>query len=79
MSIEHAPERAPNHSPTRAAFSVDEFCAAHGISRVLFYKLLKAGTGPRVMKLGARTLISTEAAADFRRRMEEAAAEGTAA
>ena len=57
----------------RAAFSVDEFCAAHAITKPLFYKLLKAGQGPRIMKCGTRTLISIEAAADWRRAMEEGA------
>lgn len=55
------------------AFSVAEFCDAHGFTKVLFYKLLKDGRGPRIMKVGHRTLISTEAAADWRRAMEEGA------
>lgn len=57
----------------RAAFSVDEFCAAHTITKPLFYKLMKNGQGPRIMKAGTRTLISIEAAADWRRAMEEGA------
>lgn len=57
----------------RAAFSVDEFCAAHTITKPTFYKILKAGQGPRIMKAGTRTLISVEAAADWRRQMEEGA------
>lgn len=57
----------------RAAFSVDEFCAAHTITKPLFYKLVKNGQGPRIMKAGTRTLISIEAAADWRRAMEEGA------
>jgi hypothetical protein len=56
---------------TPAAMSVDEFCAAHGgISRGLFYKSIKAGTGPRLMKVGTRTLITHESAADWRRDRE---------
>ena len=55
---------------SKAAYSVAEFCAAHGISRATFYNLLKAGLGPRIMKLGSRTLISTEAALEWRQRME---------
>lgn len=55
-----------------AAFSVDEFCATHGgMSRVMFYELLKTGRGPRIMKVGRRTLVSVEAAAEWRRRMEQ--------
>jgi hypothetical protein len=51
-------------------FSIDEFCTAHRISRASFYNYVKAGHGPRLMKVGGRTLISVEAAADWRRGME---------
>jgi hypothetical protein len=51
---------------TPLAFSVEEFCKAHGISIGHFYALLKAGLGPRVMKVGLRTLISAEEAARWR-------------
>jgi predicted DNA-binding transcriptional regulator AlpA len=56
------------------AFSVDEFCKRHSISRSQFYVSLKDGTGPRTMKVGTRTLISKEAAADWRRKRELASA-----
>jgi len=52
------------------AFTVPEFCAAHRISRALFYILARKGHGPAVMKAGRRTLISHEAAKEWRRRME---------
>ena len=42
----------------KAAQSIDEFCVSHGISRAMFYKILSQGRGPRVMKVGTRTLIS---------------------
>jgi predicted DNA-binding transcriptional regulator AlpA len=48
------------------AMTVPQFCKAHGISIGHFYALLKRGLGPRVMKLGVRTLISTEEAARWR-------------
>jgi predicted DNA-binding transcriptional regulator AlpA len=48
------------------AFSVDEFCAAHGISRAFFYLLQKERRGPRTLKVGRRTLVSVEAAAEWR-------------
>ncbi|HZL30418.1 MAG TPA: hypothetical protein VFC54_05085 [Pseudolabrys sp.] len=51
--------------------SVDEFCHTHGICRASFYNLLKRGDGPKIAKTGGRTLISTEAAAAWRRQMEE--------
>ncbi len=63
----------------RAAFSVAEFCREHGISRGLFYNMLREGRGPRVIKAGRRTLISREAAEEWRRRMEGAAQAGEAA
>lgn len=52
------------------ALTVDEFCRSHRISRGTFYNLLKENRGPRVMKVGTRTLVSAEAAADWRHRME---------
>lgn len=61
-------------SVARAAYSVDEFCEAHRITKVFFYQQIKAGTGPRIMKVGRRTLISVEAAGDWRREREEATA-----
>ena len=54
--------------------SVAEFCHQHGISRGTFYKLLNEGRGPKAVKIGRRTLISNEAAAEWRRRMERDAA-----
>ena len=54
--------------------SVAEFCHQHGISRGTFYKLLGEGRGPKAIKIGRRTLISREAAEEWRRRMEQEAA-----
>ena len=54
--------------------SVAEFCHQHGISRGTFYKLVNEGRGPKAIKIGRRTLISTEAAEEWRRRMEREAA-----
>jgi hypothetical protein len=50
----------------KAAYSVGQFCDAHDISIAHFYNLLNAGLGPRVMKLGTRTLIAAEEAARWR-------------
>jgi predicted DNA-binding transcriptional regulator AlpA len=58
---------------TRYAWTIDEFCQSHAISRATFYNLLKRGVGPRTMKVGARTLIADAAAAEWRERMEEMA------
>jgi hypothetical protein len=64
----------PPNPAGRKCSSVAEFCEAHGISRGLFYKLQRDGWGPSVMKVGHRTLISDEAAAAWRKKMEAAAA-----
>lgn len=55
------------------AYSVDEFCARHRISRQLFYRLKPMGLMPVTIKLGTRVLISREAAAAWRRARETAA------
>lgn len=59
-------------APPALAYNVPEFCCAHRISRSHFYALLRGGLGPRLMKVGGRTLISTEAAAEWRSRCEQA-------
>ena len=59
---------------TALAFTVPEFCQAHGISRALFYLRQRDGRGPRVMKCGRRTLIARESAEVWRRQMEQAGA-----
>lgn len=65
-------------APERAAYSVNSFCKAHDFSRALFYRSLKEGWGPATMKCAGKTLVSVEAAAEWRRRMEERANEARA-
>jgi hypothetical protein len=55
------------------AFSVSEFCRRNRISVQLFYKLKPKGLMPPTFRLGARVLISREAAAAWRREREQAA------
>jgi hypothetical protein len=52
------------------AFSVEQFCKRHDISRAYVYLLWRRGEGPRFMQVGTRRLISKEAAADWRRANE---------
>jgi excisionase family DNA binding protein len=52
------------------AYTVEEFCARHRITKRRFYELISEGRGPRLMRLGRRPLISREAAAEFRRALE---------
>jgi len=69
-------DKMDHKTPAPAAFSVHEFCRAHSISRALFYLLQRRKTGPRVMRVGRRTLITAEAAENWRREMEAATTAG---
>jgi predicted DNA-binding transcriptional regulator AlpA len=51
-------------------YSVSDFCQTNGISRSLFYKLCREGKGPRMMRVGRRTLISYEANIEWRKSVE---------
>jgi predicted DNA-binding transcriptional regulator AlpA len=61
------------------AYDVIEFCHRHAISRSAFYNSLKNGTGPRIMRLGSRVLVSKEAAEQWRREREQASEQVTVA
>jgi hypothetical protein len=52
------------------SFSITEFCRRNRISVQLFYKLKPQGLMPPTFRLGARVLISKEAAAAWRRERE---------
>jgi len=56
-----------------AAYTVDEFCAAFRLSPSTYYDLQRKGLGPREMKVGARRIISAEAAAKWRKQREATA------
>lgn len=56
------------HAP--ATYTIPQFLGSHNVSRTHFYALVKEGKGPRLMKVGRRTLVSAEAAADWRKQME---------
>lgn len=64
---------------TADVYDIDSFCKSHRISRALFYLLNKDGRGPKVMKVGRRTLITKESAASWRQRMEQQTARPAAA
>jgi hypothetical protein len=63
-SVKTAPIRAPPIG--RAAYSIDEFAAAHGLSVAMYFKLRGQGLGPEEMHVGRRRLISLEAAERWR-------------
>jgi hypothetical protein len=62
MSLEHSPARQQRAPVTRAAYSVDEFCEAYGISRCSLYTLWKSDIGPEYLLIGSRRRITVEAA-----------------
>jgi len=53
------------------AYSISEFCAAYGISKVFLHSLWKRGEGPRRLKVGRKILITREAAAAWERAHEQ--------
>ena len=57
-------------------FTIAEFCRAHRVSEAFFYKMKAEGWAPDEMHAGARTLISFESAARWRRDREAAATAG---
>jgi hypothetical protein len=60
---------------SKVAYTIKEFCQAHGISESAYYQAQREGWGPKVMLIGkAGSRISEEAAAEWRRAMEERAA-----
>ena len=61
----------------KAAQSINEFCEDNDIGRTTTYGEIKAGR-LRTMKVGKRTLITHEAAADWRHLMERRTAEAAA-
>lgn len=59
----------------KAAYTVREFCEAHGISAGAYYEAKREGRGPREMRIGSRGVrVSKEAAEEWRREMEALAA-----
>ena len=56
-----------------AAYTIPEFCKAHRFSESMYFKMKVQGLAPREMHVGSRTLITFEAAADWRRARETTA------
>ena len=61
--------RGLENDMTIAAYTVDQFGAAYNLGRTRIYQEISAGR-LRIMKVGARTLISREAADEWRRNLE---------
>lgn len=58
----------------RQAYSIENFCKTHDLSRSAFYDLQKVGKAPAIMRVGRRVLISAEAAREWREKMQSQAA-----
>jgi hypothetical protein len=58
-------ERASLDLSAIVIFTITEFCGIHKICRTTVYKEINTGR-LRVMRVGKRTLVSAEAAADWR-------------
>lgn len=73
----HAPnEKKPvpppaTEVPDPAVYTVTEFCETHRISRSKLYDLFDDGSGPAVIRVGRRLLISGKAAQDWRKSREQ--------
>jgi hypothetical protein len=78
MSLEHSParegRRALRSTVEALAFTVNQFCASHNISKTRLYQEWKAGRGPEFYTEGAHRRISAEAAARYRARKHAEAA-----
>lgn len=57
-------DNSDNQSPQKLAYSIKEFCAATSLGRTTVYELIAAGRLSSV-KVGAKTLITTEEAKRF--------------
>ena len=68
------PKQARDRGSPTHAFTVQEFCDSHRISRSRYYELKAQGLTPVEMKIGHRRLISFESAAAWRAARESAAA-----
>jgi hypothetical protein len=55
----------------RDAYSIEEFCRRHSISRATYYNLKTAGKGPRESHALGRVLITKESAHDWREMISE--------
>jgi hypothetical protein len=62
--------RPPKPTADRDAYTVEEFCRRHAISRGTYYNLKNLGLGPREARALGRVLVTREAAEAWRRARE---------
>jgi hypothetical protein len=74
MSLEHDPARQKKRGGSFAAFAppdefaadtIREFCRRWRLSLGMYYKMRRAGLGPREMRCGAKVLITRPAQAEW--------------
>ena len=65
----NAAEQAPD--VPRVAYTIAEFCASHRLSLSMYYKMQKAGTGPRESHAGSKVIITLANAAAWLKQIEE--------
>jgi hypothetical protein len=63
----------------RSSFTISEFCARNGFSRGFYYKMKRAGIGPREMIINDLIRIPVEAEADWKRERQAASGKQPAA
>lgn len=63
-----------HHVSERGGYTIKEFCERNGISPSFFFKLQKAGLGPRISQHLSRKIITPQAEADWHRDGEKRAA-----
>lgn len=61
-------EKKPDKKP-QSAFTIQQFCEDHSFSKNMFYKLKRAGLAPKMIAVGARRIITVEAAMEWRHTM----------
>lgn len=72
--VSQSRKRTPrNCGPPSLAFTIQEFCDAHRISRAHYYNLKRRGLGPVETDVGGVIIITMESAAVWRGQSEKAA------
>ena len=57
--------KPPKSTADLAAFSIEEFCRRHAVSRSTYYNLKRLGEGPRETRIMKRIVITREACRFF--------------
>ena len=60
-----------NKDTSKPIYSIADICDKCLISKSFLYKLIKQGKGPRIIKLGRRTMISAAALNDWMESLEK--------